>query len=174
MSVKKDLWALILSLSGLPPFLAGQATVEHATISGAAAVAGSAQNAAKAIGGALKNLDGTLDTAGKKRPSASAPSRSRVARTQVPVSSPAKQQSAAPSQTAKIYEDPAGIKAGMAGDELLRRFGEPSMKITSDSGEQTWYYSRKDGGGQTQVRVLGGQVLSVDGGDKRPDAAAIE
>lgn len=58
--------------------------------------------------------------------------------------------------------------------ELLRRFGEPSMQISSGSGEQTLYYSRKDGGGQTQVRVLGGQVLSVDVGNKPPEATVVE
>ena len=134
--------------------------------------AGSAQSAGRAIGGALKNLDGTLDTAGKKTHSAIPHARSSVARPEVPVSSLTKRQSAAPSQTAKIYEDPAAIKAGMAFDELLRRFGEPSMQVTGDSGEQTFYYFGK--AGQTQVRILSGQVLAVDGGGTRPQAAIVE
>jgi hypothetical protein len=175
MNLKKNLGVVALSLAGLPGCLVAQAIVEHAAISsGVAAVAGSARSAADAIGGALKNLDGTLDTAGKKRHSATAPARSSVARARAPIPSPTKQQSADPAKPAKTYEDPVEIKAGLSYVELLRRFGEPSLQISGDSGEQTLYYSQKDGRGQTEVRVLGGQVLSVDAGGKPSDATVVE
>jgi hypothetical protein len=159
MSVKKNLRCMLF-LAGLPASLAGQAMVEHAAISGGAATAaGSAKSAASAIGGTLKKLDGGLDAAGKETQAATAPARSRAA--------------ARHSKPAKTYEDPVGIKAGMSDLELLRRFGGPSMRITSESGEQTLYYAQKDGRAPTQVRVSGGQVLSVDA-PGNPPAAAVE
>lgn len=155
---------VLLSLAGLPGCLVGQAIVEHATISGGvAAVGASAKSAARVINGTLKNLNSTLDTATKKAHPAIAPAESSSARRPLaPAASPAKQQSAG---LPKIeYEDPAGIKAGMSYDELLRRFGEPAMKVSSGSGEETLYYSRKDGQGQIPVRVSNGQVQPVDSG----------
>jgi hypothetical protein len=152
MSLKRNSALVVLLLASLPGGLAGQAIVEHAVISGgAAAVAGSAHSAAGTISGVLKKVDGTLDTAGKKRRTAAAP-----------VLAPTMQEPVDPAKPAKTYEDPVGIKAGIAYAELLRRFGEPSMRITGDSGEQTLYYFQKNGRGETQVRVSGGQVLSVD------------
>jgi hypothetical protein len=170
MDLRKNLGLAVLSLAGLPGCLVAQATAEHATISGGAATA--AQSTSRALGGALKNLGGTLDTAGKKTDPAISHAGSTVARSQVAVSALPKQQSGAPSQAAKIYEDPAGIKPGMTYDELLQRFGEPSMKVTNGGAEQTFYYYRQDG--QTQVRVSAGHVLAVDGGDTRPEAAVVE
>ena len=175
MKLKRNFGLVVLSLAGLPVCLSGQAIVEHAATSGAAAtaVAGSAKNAGKAISGALKNLDGTLDAAGKKKHSAVAPAQSSTARPGTPDPSPVKQQSPDPPKPAKVYEDPLGIKAGMSYVELLRRFGEPAMKVTS-GGEQTLYYSRRDGRGQAEVRVMDGEVLSVDAGGKRTETAVVE
>ena len=173
MGLKKYSVWVILSLAGLPGFLMGQAIVEHATISGGVATVGSsAKSAARVIDGALKNLNNTLDTAAKKAHPATAPADSSSARRALtPVASPARQPSAS---LPKIeYEDPAGIKAGMSYDELLRRFGEPAMKVSSGSGEETLYYSRKDGQGQIPVRVSNGRVLSADA-DGKPESAAVE
>jgi hypothetical protein len=118
--------------------------VEHAAISGAAATAaGSVKNAGSAISGVLKNLDSTATpsvSAAKKKPGATATP------------------SAVPPKAVQTYEDPSGIKAGMTSAELLRRFGEAAMTVTGESGEQTLYYSRKDGSGQLAVRVADGQV----------------
>jgi hypothetical protein len=141
MRLKKNLGLMILCLYGPSGCLIGQTIVEHAAISGGTAtVAGSAKSAAETISRALKSLDGTLDTAVKKNPVAvsSQPSKPSV----------------------KIYEDPAGIKAGMSFTELLRRFGEPSMTVSGENGEQTLFYLQKDGG-QTPVHVLGGKVVAA-------------
>ncbi len=155
VSLKRNVALAALLLASRPAWLAGQAIVEHAVISGGVAtVAGSAKSAASAISGTLKNLDGTLDKAAKKKHDATAPARSTVARAGTPVDSLSK--------PAKVYEDAAEIRAGISYAELLRRFGEPSMQISSGGGEQTIYYSQKDGRGQMQVRVSGGQVASVD------------
>lgn len=156
MRVKNNLGMVGLCLAGLP-VLIGQTMVEHATISGAAATAaGSVKNVGSAISGALKNLDTTATSAAKKKRSAAGPQAA---------SSPAAPSPATPSATlpkaVQTYEDPAGIKAGMSSAELVRRFGEASMTVTGESGEQTLYYSRKDGTGQMAVRVVDGQVVSV-------------
>jgi hypothetical protein len=175
ISRERNLAWIILLWAGLPACLAGQAIIEHAVTSGGAATAaGSANGAAGAIDGVLRKLDGTLDTAGKKPHSATAHAKSSVARTAVPAVSPIAPQLAEPSESAKTYEDPAGIKTGMAYVELLRRFGAPSMQITSGGGEQTLYYFHKDGRAQTQVRVSGGQVLAVDTGGKSSEPAVDE
>ena len=143
----------VFLLAALPVSLAAQAMVEHAAISGGtAAAAGSAKSATGAIGGVMQNLAGRLDTAGKKSQPAAAPVKSRAAARKAPL---------AP-QPAKTYEDPAEIKAGISDTELLRRFGDPAMRITGETGDQTWYYARKDGRGLAQVRISGGQVLSLD------------
>lgn len=173
MRVKKHLTLLVLSLGGLPGYLAAQATVEHSAISGATStLAGAAGNAAKAIDGALQKLDGTLDAA-TKRAAGPAQAKTSAAKNRASAAAPAAPP-AEPLKPARVFEDPAGIKAGLSYADLLSRFGEPAMQITGDNGEQTLFYSRKDGRGQTQVRVAGGQVRSVDAGDKPVDAAAIE
>jgi hypothetical protein len=174
-SLTVNLAWIILLWAGLPACLAGQAIIEHAVISGGAATAaGSTKGAAGAIDGVLKKLDGTLDTAGKKPHSATAHAKSSVARAAAPAVSPIAPQLAEPSESAKTYEDPVGIKAGMPYLELLRRFGAPSMQITSGGGEQTLYYFQKDGRAQTQVRVSGGQVLAVDTGGKSSEPTVDE
>ena len=147
--MRKNLHLAVCYLAALPACLIGQTMVEHAIISGGTATAGaSGRRASRAMRAALKNAGGRLDTAAK--------SRSVI----VPVApSAAKPEAtAAVPKTAHIYEDPAGIKPGMSAAELTKRFGEPSMTITGENGEQTLYYARKDGV-RTPVHVSGGKVV---------------
>jgi hypothetical protein len=46
---------------------------------------------------------------------------------------------------ARIYEDPKGIRAGMASDELVRRFGPPTLEVTGASRRSTLTYAGKEG-----------------------------
>jgi len=57
------------------------------------------------------------------------------------------------------FEDPSGIQEAMGYDEILRRFGPPSAKVTSGAGQETLYYSRKDL--SVDVAVRNGKVISV-------------
>lgn len=156
MHLKKSV-PLSLFLAVLPVHLAGQAMVEHAVISGATATAAaSAKGAAGSISGALKKLDGTFDKASDK--AAKKPASATVTAT----ASVAALQPAAPAKPAKIYEDPKEIKTGLTDVELLRRFGDPAMRITGDGGDETFYYSQKGGLETAQVRVSGGRVVAVD------------
>ena len=64
-------------------------------------------------------------------------------------------------QPTKAYEDPAQIRAGIEYDEMVRRFGPPSMSMTTEEGKRALSYSSQ--GGLVQVEVEGGKVVSVAG-----------
>jgi hypothetical protein len=57
------------------------------------------------------------------------------------------------------FEDPSGIQETMAYDEIVRRFGPPSAKVTAGPGQETLYYSRKDLA--VAVTLKNGKVASV-------------
>jgi hypothetical protein len=57
------------------------------------------------------------------------------------------------------FEDPSGIQETMGYDEILRRFGPPSAKVTAGPGQETLYYSRKDLA--VAVTLQNGKVASV-------------
>ena len=68
---------------------------------------------------------------------------------------PATPPTAAP---APVYEDPRQIQAGMKYDEMVRRFGPPSMSVTTESGTSMLWYSSRDG--SYQVEVQDGKVIA--------------
>jgi hypothetical protein len=57
-----------------------------------------------------------------------------------------------------VYEDPQKIEAGIAYDELVRRFGPPSMSITTGPGRTMLLYSREET--SYQIEVEGGKVVA--------------
>jgi len=63
-----------------------------------------------------------------------------------------------PAAPAPTYEDPKKIQAGIGIDEIFRRFGPPSMSITTGPGRSMLQYS----GGQAnyQVEVEDGKVIA--------------
>jgi hypothetical protein len=169
-------------LIALPAGLAAQAIVEYSL--GAAAVAGTAaaaQRLGRSAGDKLNRFGKSMPTPGPRtlRPlsesapgtnpaaaSASAPA-SRAA--QPAAEQPATAQSstlllatapAPPPAAAISYEDPAGIKEGMAYAEVVRRFGPPAMKLSSGTaGEETLCYSRS--GRDLDVQLHDGKVASI-------------
>jgi hypothetical protein len=65
-----------------------------------------------------------------------------------------------PPSLAVSYEDPAGIKEGMDYAEVVRRFGPPSMKMSSsDAGGEAQCYSRSDR--DLDVQLRDGKVVSI-------------
>jgi hypothetical protein len=66
-------------------------------------------------------------------------------------------------------EDPSGIREAMEYDEILHRFGPPSLKLTTAPGEETLSYARKDlvvnvmlrNGKATTVQKTGGADQAV-------------
>jgi len=68
------------------------------------------------------------------------------------------------------FEDPSGIQETMGYDEILRRFGPPSAKVTAGPGQETLYYSRKDLA--VAVTLQNGKVTSVRKSGPAAQAAA--
>jgi hypothetical protein len=60
---------------------------------------------------------------------------------------------------APAFEDPRQIPAGIDYNEMVRRFGPPSMKITDSPSRTTFSYARL--GTQVQVELQNGKVTSV-------------
>ena len=163
-----------LLLVVLPGLVAGQAGVEYATgASRAATTAAPAQKAGKAIAGAFENLTRTLESSDNSNPAArgaaTAPSRSSKASRKSQIG-PRQAGSGATQPKAELsFEYPSGIQESMEYDEILRRFGPPSMKLTTGPGEETLSYVRKDlvvdvmarNGKITSVRKTGGAVQAA-------------
>jgi hypothetical protein len=61
---------------------------------------------------------------------------------------------------APVYEDPAGILLGTEYQEVLRRFGPPSLSVTTQPGVQSLRY--KSEGLPMKVQIRDGKVASVD------------
>jgi hypothetical protein len=126
-----------------------QTMVEYSTTS-----AGSATGAA-GTSGVGKSVAAALDKAAKTL-GGSAPAGSRSSTSVV--------LPGAKSSTAKPEKftapDPAQIHAGMDRDELVRKFGEPAMKISgSENSAETWWYGSGDD--EVTLKLLDGKVTSV-------------
>ena len=152
----------------VPGMLAAQAMAETALGVGraAASTAPAAQKTAKAVDGAFKSLSRTLEPAetksGAARPGAAKPA-GRTART-VPSrpqkAATAQPQPSLPESKAEVsFEDPSGIEKGMEYAEIVRRFGPPSLKLTTGPGEETLCYSKNNA--SVDVTMHNGKVASV-------------
>ena len=169
----------ILLLAAIPMAACGQAMVEYGLGAAAAGTAGAgAQGAAKGLAGILTNLSKTLDGTKEAQPAAvsggvqakqAAPKPAATAATGTENAEKAKP--AEPPKPAVIYEDPAGIAKGMERVELLSRFGEPSMKITSGAGRESLSYEAKDR--RVEVEMRDGKVYSVQSKNKPKRTAVV-
>jgi Flp pilus assembly pilin Flp len=74
---------------------------------------------------------------------------------------PAGRKPTATAAAGAAYEDPKQIHAGIAYDELVRRFGPPSMSIMGETGRSALSYSSRNN--LVQVEVEDGKVISVVG-----------
>jgi hypothetical protein len=139
---------------------AGQTTVQYGAAAAAAAVGTS-----KGAGGMLNGLDKAL----KSLTGPAAPKTGNASPAKPPTAAPkaAAQTTTAPTQPEKVappppaptFEDPSGIKVGLAYDELLRRFGPPSLEILTGPGTRSLDYSTKEGG--IRVECLDGKVIAA-------------
>ena len=152
------------------PVAIGQAVTEYGLGAGRAATsAAPARNAASAIAGALENLSkaaGVDSSAASSQPSPSNPESSRVtartARRRTQTKSSKSIEPATVPAPAPVYEDPRLIQAGMEYDEMVRRFGPPSMMVTAAPGVSTLWYSGRET--SYQVEVKDGKVAAAPGG----------
>jgi hypothetical protein len=97
----------------------------------------------KSMAGMLSNLDKTLKAADK-----AASSETIILPKETP---------AAP---AKTYEPIKNAETGLAYEELIERFGPPSLEIAAGPGVKKLTYSGKEG--TTRIEVKDGKVSTID------------
>ncbi|HEV3200564.1 MAG TPA: hypothetical protein VGZ73_21830 [Bryobacteraceae bacterium] len=152
MRRSRGVWVPFAMLFGLEGILAGQAMMEHALGAGRAATSlAPAQGMKNAAAGVVVMLDKMKKT-GQESSGSGSPVASSVIE---PAQTGAGKQAtvnAPPPAPAKIYEDPRGIQAGMANDELIRRFGPPTIEVTGASGGRILTYSGKNAMIQLELR----------------------
>lgn len=159
MKLKQKMKFTALLLAAVPVSLFGQAMAEHAAASGAAAtVAAPMKSVGKSISSALNNAGKALDKT-QAEPSRRRPARGSAVHSHPRSTPPAQGVSVESPKVFVSYEDPNGIQAGIAYEELLRRFGQPSMIITGEDGQQQMIYTRN--GHTAEVLVRDGVVVSA-------------
>jgi hypothetical protein len=161
---------LLVGTAGIAVFAcacSAQTMVEHSLITaGASSAAAGMKKAGDSIGSALDKVSQTLDKAG----ASAKPGASAKAGTSARAGASTTAGSAAvivPKGPASADEgpnlaapDPAAVKTGMDAAELIKRFGQPMMKL-SDGGNETWWYGA--GAGSVRVELRDGKVAAVSG-----------
>ena len=171
-----------LLMATLCPTAVGQAAAEYGLGAGRASTTTAP---ARHIGTSMSDLFGSINKAagvegatatGPEAPGPEArPTTVQKARRRTPArqsAKPAETKAAAadaepatppsPAPPAPVYEDPQQIRAGIGYDEMVRRFGPPSMSITTGPGASTLRYSTNHGS-DYQVDVEDGRVIAVAG-----------
>jgi len=150
---------LVLSLSFClllagSPKLHAQAMVENALGAGRAATTTAP---AAGVGKSVNGLAGAVDSLLKAAPGAA--NSSAPAIQNIHATSTRGTVLPTPKAGAK-YEDPVKIESGMAYDEVLRRFGPPSLQFTDGPESISLNYRSKEG--PVRVEMQSGKVSAVD------------
>jgi hypothetical protein len=178
----------VLLLAGIPMAAWSQTLVEYGLGAAAAGTAGAAAGGSggSAIAGVFANLTKTLNaTASQAAANGSTtaqPAKAGTARVKTAAASPAAASPAAAAEIAPadapappkpvvVFEDPAGIKTGMEQAELLSRFGEPMMKVTTGQDAASLTYDGKDR--VFDVEIRDGKVYSVQAKNKPRQASVM-
>jgi hypothetical protein len=137
--------AVLLLSAGICRMAAGQAIAEYSLGAGrAATTTAPAHNPGKQIGGVLDTLNKTVKAGeGQAAPEAKSSTVSKRPATTAPVKTKIASNKASPA--AIVYEDPRHIQAGIDYEELVRRFGPPSMAVTTRPGRQMLTYAAREG-----------------------------
>lgn len=167
----------ILLLATIPAAAWGQAMVEYGLGAAAAGTAG-AGGVGRGMSGIFNSLSKTLGTATEGQTGAAATTQStRTATSKAkagaaqPAVTSATALPAEPPKPAVVYEDPAGIAMGMGWDELLGRFGEPAMKVTSGAASESLTYETKERSVDVEMRA--GKVYSLKVKNRIRQSAAV-
>ncbi|MEO8368193.1 MAG: hypothetical protein ABI806_03265 [Candidatus Solibacter sp.] len=128
---------------------AGQAGVE-AGLGAARAVTTTAP--ARGIGKSLSGLSGSLEKTIKSG------HQSSPLQTVFAAPEPAAKAPSTPAAPPPTWEDAVAIESGLAYDDLVRRFGPPTMSISNTTGKSLTYRGKD---GWFQVEVLDGAVATV-------------
>jgi hypothetical protein len=153
------------------PTAVAQAAAEYGMGAGlAATTTAPARNLGKEIGGVFDTLNRVLEPdRGAAAPDSALSNSKQSVRSKQSASplkkSPAAARVAPAKHPARLYEDPRKIEAGLAYDEILSRFGPPSMSATAAPGRTTLWYSRRDG--NYQIEMEEGKVTSIAGADTK-------
>jgi hypothetical protein len=161
----------ILLLAGIPAAAWSQAVVEYGLGAAAAGTAGAGNKAGRGIGGVFSNLGKTLNSATGSQAGAAAATTGSTQTTAAKAQAKAATAKAAPTKPAVVYEDPAGIETGIEQAELLTRFGEPAMKVTSGAASESLLYESKDR--SVDVEMRSGKVYSVHIKNKARQSAVV-
>jgi hypothetical protein len=176
----------VLLLAGIPMAAWSQTLVEYGLGAAAAGTAGAAAGGAggSAIAGVFANLTKTLNATTNQAvangSTTTQPAKAGTARVRTATASPAATAATAevgavpapaPPKPAVVYEDPAGIRTGMEQAELLSRFGEPMMKVTTGQDAASLTYDGKDR--VYDVEVRDGKVYSVQPKSKPRQASVV-
>jgi len=158
MKASAPILTALLCCSAICPSASGQAAVEYGLGAGrAATTAAPARGAGKQIGGVFDSLNQTMKGQPDSTPEPKPSIERKSVRTVRSTAKPAPQ----PVLLAVTYEDPQQITVGIGYDELVRRFGPPSMSITTGADGKTLSYVGH--GGMVGVEVVSGHVVSVSG-----------
>lgn len=146
-------WTLLALAISAQGTASAQAMVENAMGAGRAATMTAP---AKGIGGALNNLEKTLNkTVGATEESTPPASPKPAARTAA--SAPA---AAAPAPAPVVhYEDAAQIETGLVYSVVVKRYGPPALEITTGTNTKTLSYRSR--ASILQIELLDGKVTSV-------------
>jgi hypothetical protein len=176
----------VLLLAGTPAVW-GQATVEYGLGAASVGTAGAGHATSKALTGIFQKVTETLNSVDHSKPPM--PAAPQFNTTMIPLTggavsrmtpgaaaaTPAQPaviviRPAEPPKPAVVYEDPAGIQVGMERAELVRRFGEPTMGITTGAGREAFTYETKDR--RLELELRDGKVASV-ASKTRPKQTAV-
>jgi hypothetical protein len=129
-----------------------------------------AHKAGKSIAGAFESLGKTLEKSGEVKPAGGSARTAPAASKKSAVAKSVTQSQVSPviaEPKAEVsYEDPSGIQQGMDSVEVARRFGPPSLTLTTGPGEELLCYAKK--GAALDVTMRNGKVAAVrrDDGSK--------
>lgn len=158
----------LLLLAAICPAAFAQAAVEYGLGAGrAATTTAPARNLGKQIGGVWDSLDKAAKSGDSQAPS---PVKSSTASKRSTTASRAGRKTASNAASQALhYEDARQIEAGITHAELVRRFGPPSMEITTRPGARTLSYAAREG--TVSVEVENNKVVTVAVG--APHSAAV-
>jgi hypothetical protein len=161
----RGLWFFSISSFCLIPICA-QAVVEHSAASaGATAAAGSMNGAGKSTGGIFRGLSETIDKARNAKQGETSAAHKRSPQ---PIQSQKPASAGEPKQafrrvSADAPLDPTQVTQGLDRNELMKRFGEPVMRLSEKNGSQLvesfWYNATTPG--QIEIKLIDGKVAWV-------------
>jgi hypothetical protein len=163
---------LIVLLVWLSSNLDAQAVIEAAAgAARATTTVAPAQKVGNSINGAFDKLNRALQNAEKAKP---ASPRAATSSTSSPVSAAVKPASVTTPSMPKsdvALEDPSGIHEGMDYVEVTKRFGPPSLELTTGPDQETLCYIQK--GISIDVTVRNGKVTAVQKTGGRDSATEL-